>query len=156
MERRLSRFIPLVRFYYISSEDFILKIYPFKELFPNDLVNNIFAYHMVPNNRLNINMQLTRCPYSTTIKSQHLNIFANWIEKKKISNYNKIEHIPYKFKLLYCASKDGNTVKAFHEKCDNKGATIVIAKVTNSEYIIGGYNPLEWDSSGSWKSTNNS
>ena len=35
---------------------------------------------------------------------------------------------------------DGNTSAAFHEKCDNKGATIVIAKITNSEQIIGGYN----------------
>src|SRR6266536_3295921 len=87
MERRLSRFIPSIRFYQISSEDFLLKIYPFKELLPNDLVNNILAYH---------------------------------------------------------------------EKCDNKGATIVIAKVTNSEQIIGGYNPLQWDSSNSWKSTNDS
>src|SRR6266498_1193913 len=158
MERRLRRFIPLVGFYYISSEDFLLKICPFKELLPNDLVTNIFAYHMVPNNKPNINMQLPRCPYSTIIKSQHLNIFANWIEKKKFSDYNKIERIPYRyiFKLLYRASKDGNTVAAFHEKCDNKGATIVIAKVTNSEQIIGGYNPLKWDLSKSWKSTNDS
>src|SRR5207249_2852879 len=28
MESRLSRFIPLVRFYHVSSEDFLLKIYP--------------------------------------------------------------------------------------------------------------------------------
>ena len=93
MERRLSRFIPLIGFYYISSEDFILKIYPFKELLPNDLVTNIFAYHLVPNNKPNINMQPQRS-YSIIIKSQHLNIFANWIEKKEISDYNKIEHIP--------------------------------------------------------------
>src|SRR5438045_837377 len=83
MERRLSRFIPLVRFYYISSEDFHLKIYPYKELLPNDLVNNIFAYHMVPNNKLNINMQLPRYPYSTIINSQHFRIFASWIDKKE-------------------------------------------------------------------------
>ena len=50
MERRLNRFIPSIRFYHISSEDFLLKIYPFKELLPNDLINNIFAYHMAPNN----------------------------------------------------------------------------------------------------------
>src|SRR5581483_1113133 len=55
------------------------------------------------------------------------------------------------------ASRDGNTVAAFHEKCDNKGATIVIAKIPNSEKIIGGYNPLFWElSSGIYKSTNGS
>ena len=54
------------------------------------------------------------------------------------------------------ASKDGNTSAAFHQKCDNKGATIVIAKITNSEQIFGGYNPLFWDLSNLWKSTNDS
>src|SRR6266498_4187643 len=87
------------------------------------------------------------------INSQHLNIFTNWIEKKKFLDYNKVERISYGFKLIYCASRDGRTVAKFHEKCDNKGATIVIAKVTNSEHIIGGYNPLKWDSSNNYKST---
>ncbi|PKK79387.1 hypothetical protein RhiirC2_769178, partial [Rhizophagus irregularis] len=49
--------------------------------------------------------------------------------------------------------RDGNTPAAFHAKCDNKGATIVIAKIKNSEQIVGGYNPLQWDSSGLWHST---
>ncbi len=146
MERRLSRFIPLVRFYYISSEDFLLKIYPFKEILPNDLVNNIFAYHMAPNNKpSSINMQLPRYPCSTIINHQHLNIFASWIDKKETLHYNKVKHVPYNFKLIYRANRDGRTVAKFHEKCDNKGATIVIAKVTNSEQIVGGYNPLQWD-----------
>jgi len=58
---------------------------------------------------------------------------------------------------LFRASRDGNTVAAFHKKCDNKGATIAIVKVQNSEKIIGGYNPLFWESSNcSWKSTNDS
>src|SRR5438034_1624349 len=121
MERRLSRFIPLVRFYYISSEDFLLKICPFKELLSND---SIFAYHMAPNNKPNINMQIPRCPYSTIINYQHLNIFSSWIDKKETLHYNKVKCIPYRFKLIYRASKDGNTIAAFHEKCDNKGATI--------------------------------
>ena len=62
MERRLSRFIPSIRFYHISSEDFLLKVYPFKELLPNDLINNIFAYHMTPNNRQYIDIQPHRKP----------------------------------------------------------------------------------------------
>src|SRR5581483_2998389 len=46
--------------------------------------------------------------------------------------------------------------RAFHEKCDNKGATVVVAKITNSDQIVGGYNPLFWDSTSKWKSTSNS
>ena len=76
--------------------------------------------------------------------------------EKEPFHYNKAKFIPYKFKLIYRANKDGNTVAKFHEKCDNKGATIVIIKVTNSEQIIGGYNPLQWDSSCSDHSTKDS
>src|SRR5207247_10730603 len=42
-------------------------------------------------------------------------------------------------------------------KCDDKGATIVVVKISNSEQIVvGGYNPLFWDSSNSYKSTKDS
>ncbi|RIA84880.1 hypothetical protein C1645_831637 [Glomus cerebriforme] len=98
MKRRLNRFIPLVRFYSISSEDFLLKIYPYKELLPNDLINNIFEYHMAPNNKLNFVIQPPRL-YSTVIKRQHLDIFASWIDKKDILYYNDIGHISYEFNL---------------------------------------------------------
>src|SRR5581483_5971984 len=56
----------------------------------------------------------------------------------------------------YRASRDGNTAAEFHKKCDNKGATIFVAKITNSEQIVGGYNPLSWDSTSKCKSTNDS
>ncbi|PKB92782.1 hypothetical protein RhiirA5_508178, partial [Rhizophagus irregularis] len=40
--------------------------------------------------------------------------------------------------------------------CDNKGATIVIVKIANSEQIVGGYNLLYGDSNSAWKSTRDS
>src|SRR5581483_2831885 len=93
MERRLSRFISSIRFYQISSEDFLLKVYPFKELLPNDLINNIFAYHMSPNNRQNIDIQPYRkLRYNSVIITRHhidtFDIFASWIDKKEESYYN--------------------------------------------------------------------
>ena len=89
------------------------------------------------------------------VKPEHIPIFSSWIDKKDSSHYNKNKS-PYKFNLLYRASRDGKTAAAFHNKCDNKGATVVIAKFLNSEKIIGGYNPLFWDSSNGHKSTNDS
>jgi len=81
IERRLSRFIQSVRFYNLSSEYFLLKIYPFKEILPNDLISSIFAYHMVPNKRQNIDMQPHRKSQygSVIITSHHFDIFASWI-----------------------------------------------------------------------------
>src|ERR1051325_9533678 len=96
------------------------------------------------------------CIYdSVIIESQHFAVFSSWIKKKSGSHYNA-KNIPYNFNLLYRASRDGNTNGAFHDKCDNKGATIVIAKIANSEQIVGEYNPLYWDSSNGYKSTRDS
>ncbi|GES85076.1 BTB/POZ domain-containing protein [Rhizophagus clarus] len=156
MERTIHRFVPLIRFNHISSEDFILKVYPFKKIIPKDLINNMLIFNMAPNKQLNVNMQSPRKPKftcdSVIIERQHFAIFSGWIEKKNDSYYN-VRNIPYNFDLLYRASRDGNTAVAFHSKCDNKGATIVVAKIQNSEQIIGGYNPLFWDQSNSSKST---
>ncbi|RIA84114.1 hypothetical protein C1645_430427 [Glomus cerebriforme] len=157
MERTIHRFIPQIRFYEISPEDFITKVFPYKILLSDDLIGNIFTFHMVPN-KFNINnVQPPRQPKfnSNLIKTVHFAIFSSWIEKKGDSYYNT-RNIPYNFNLLYRASRDGNTIAAFHTKCDNKGATIVIAKITNLEQIVGGYNPLNWDSTSGYKHTNDS
>src|SRR5581483_4079309 len=117
-------------------------------------------FHMAPN-KLNVDIKPPRkpiCVYvydSVIIESQHFAIFSSWIEKKNDFHYN-VRNIPYNFNLLYRASRDGNTIAAFHAKCDNRGATMVIVKVPNSEQIVGGYNPLYWDSSSSRKSTRDS
>eukprot|EP01083_Nonionella_stella_P051806 137563_1 len=47
--------------------------------------------------------------------------------------------------LLYRASRDGFSEKAFHELCDNKGATIVIIQ-NSTDDIYGGYSPVQWKS----------
>ncbi|EXX68282.1 hypothetical protein RirG_106560 [Rhizophagus irregularis DAOM 197198w] len=109
---------------------------------------------MAPSKKSSLNIQPPRksknvCD-SVIIGPQHFAIFSSWIEKKDASR-----NIPYNFNLLYRASRDGNTAAAFHTKCDNKGATIVILKIPNSEHILGGYNPLQWGSN-AWKSTRDS
>jgi hypothetical protein len=51
--------------------------------------------------------------------------------------------------LLYRASKDGFSASSFHNKCDNKGATIVIIRAKNNA-IFGGVTSLAWNSGGSY------
>ncbi|RGB23128.1 hypothetical protein C1646_774966, partial [Rhizophagus diaphanus] len=60
---------------------------------------------------------------------------------------------PYDFKLLYHSSQDGIDTSTFHKNCDNKGATIWVAKIKDSTQIIGGYNPLNWNGNAVWKTT---
>ncbi|GBC08562.1 hypothetical protein RclHR1_08210007 [Rhizophagus clarus] len=156
MERTIHRFIPLIRFYNISSADFITRVYPFKKILPEDLINNILVFHMASKEKLNVDIQSPRKPKrfydSVIINKKHFAIISSWIEKQCHSYYNEND-IPYIFNLLYRASRDGDTAADFHNKCDNKGATLLVIKISNSEQIVGGYNPLIWDSSNTWKST---
>ncbi|RIA92254.1 hypothetical protein C1645_874890 [Glomus cerebriforme] len=153
-KRILYKFIPLIRFYEISSEDYFNKVKPYEKILSKELRNDILRYHMTSRCKPIYTIRRRKSNFeSVLINHNHVVLFANWIDRKK-ENDNK--SIPYEFNLLYRASRDGNTGKAFHAKCDNKGATIVIAKTKNSEQIVGGYTPLEWDSSNDHKSTKNS
>jgi hypothetical protein len=163
-QRILYKFIPLIRFYEISSDDYFSKVKPYKKILSKELRDDILKFHMVsgytPTHKISprypkydSNQQLDSVLINPI--QGHLVIFANWIDKKGENNkYTKT--IPYKFNLLYRANRDGYTTKAFHDKCDNKGATIVIIKINGTEQIVGGYNPFDWDSSGKYKNTTNS
>ncbi|EXX75926.1 hypothetical protein RirG_037590 [Rhizophagus irregularis DAOM 197198w] len=141
-KRILYKFIPLIRFYEISTEDYFNKVKPYEDIFSKELRDDILKFYMIPGYKPKYTPRHPKCyADSIIINQEHLIIFTDWIDKKKDVKYI------YNFNLLYRASRDGNTAKAFHAKCDNKGATIVVAKITNSEQIIGGYNPLFWDSS---------
>jgi len=58
---------------------------------------------------------------------------VEWLGRKPITTF------------LYCASRDGFGASAFHLKCDNKGATVVIIKSSNG-FVFGGYSATSWDS----------
>ena len=54
------------------------------------------------------------------------------------------------YKLIYRASRDGFSARAFHDKCDNRSRTITIIKSKNGN-VFGGYTSKAWDKSDSWK-----
>ncbi|RIA98681.1 hypothetical protein C1645_731420 [Glomus cerebriforme] len=85
-------------------------------------------------------------------RSQYfLNLFSKNINERKDECFIfKIPNISsYTFnqilRLLFRSSRDGIYGKSFHEKCDNKGPTIIIAKIKETKKLIGGYNPLGWE-----------
>ncbi|GBB97727.1 hypothetical protein RclHR1_03050016 [Rhizophagus clarus] len=152
MERTIHNFISLVRFCHISPENFATKVFPFKEIMSTDLVNDMVQFHMA-HQQLIHDKRPPRCYIDSVIINQnHIAVFSNWIYRKD----KFYGHIPYKFNLLYRASRDGNTTGAVHAKCDNKGATLVVIKIANSNKIAGGYNPISWDTASGWKSTRDS
>ncbi|CAB4431034.1 unnamed protein product [Rhizophagus irregularis] len=119
----------------------------YEEILPKELRDDILKFHMVTEYKPTLDKSSQRCPKYSLINQNHIIVFSNWIDKKgKITKYTS-KTIPYELNLLYRASRDGGTPEAFHKKCDNKGATIIIIKIKDSEKIIGGYNPFDWDSS---------
>jgi len=51
-----------------------------------------------------------------------------------------------KYELIYRATRDGMGNLQFHQKCDNKGPTVMIIQ-SGPGHIFGGYTVLSWDSS---------
>ncbi|UZO06930.1 uncharacterized protein OCT59_027235 [Rhizophagus irregularis] len=80
---------------------------------------------------------------SKIITIQHAELISKWIDRLEITD--EIEKA-YKFQLLLRGSRDGFTPKTFHEICDNQFRTITIIKVKDSNEILGGYNPIAWES----------
>ena len=59
-----------------------------------------------------------------------------------------------KLKLIYKASKDGDTPDKFHSKCDGVSPTLTIFK-TKDNYIFGGFTDGKWDDHSKDLKTNN-
>jgi len=53
----------------------------------------------------------------------------------------------------YQATKHGWDARAFHDRCDMKGPSFVVAK-TKKGRLVGGFMPLEWKSSNDYRETN--
>jgi hypothetical protein len=83
-----------------------------------------------------------------------VSLFSSWIGKKSEDNNSKI--IPYEFNLLLRGSRDGMDPQTFHKYCDNKGPTLLVIRIKNSKKIVGGYNPLDWDSNDKSKTSTDS
>jgi len=100
----------------------------------DDELQHILAHQM---NLFGINFN-ERSPDSNIIKQySDVKILHDWL-KEDGSNGD--------LNLLYRSSRDGLTAQDFHNKCDNKGRTIVIIQTTEGG-VIGGYTNTAWKGS---------
>src|SRR5437762_2884141 len=89
---------------------------------------------------------------SKIITFQHTELILKWINMYSsnilTSMFSKLiyKDTTYKFKLLLRGSRDGFTPEKFHEVCDNQSNTVTIIKVKDNNEILGGYNPIAWNS----------
>ncbi|GBB93220.1 hypothetical protein RclHR1_21300003 [Rhizophagus clarus] len=85
--------------------------------------------------------------------NKHAELISKWIDELKIND--SIKNL-YEFKLILRGSRDGFSTSKFHEICDNQSHTITIIKVKGSDEILGGYNPIIWESGPYWGATGDS
>ncbi|CAB4444562.1 unnamed protein product [Rhizophagus irregularis] len=148
MEETISRFIPLIRFQDITSEEFSHNILPYEDLLPRKLKHEILNSYLNPSTK-RIDLLPSRMAFnigkidSLIINEKYMPLFASWIDRKNVA-YDLKKGVPYNFNLILRGSRGGFSASSFHNKCDDKGATIVIAKIKGSNKIIGGYNPYSW------------
>ncbi|EXX53055.1 hypothetical protein RirG_247560 [Rhizophagus irregularis DAOM 197198w] len=160
MENTLQNCLPLIRFFSLSSKEFLHKVSPYKKLLGNQIYKDLLNSYMDPdfkpdnsNIPLPRNLKIDGIIDSNIVNLNIASIVSRWIDKVDINN--KLAHLrelylPYKFNLLLRGSRDGFSPKKFHELCDNKPNTVTFIKVRETEEILGGYNPSIWKSSGDY------
>ncbi|CAG8440650.1 2770_t:CDS:2 [Acaulospora colombiana] len=158
LKNRVHDFFPYIRFFIISGRLYYEYIRPFKSILPKRLKEKLKKFYYFgstdpPCEELPSRV-LRYDPGSILIESTHLSLISSWIDHR---DYNsKLDIIPYEFKLLIRGSRDGMKIQEFHDRCDNKKATLIVIKVADTGDIIGGYNPLPWASTHKWISTTES
>jgi len=136
-QKMIHKFIPLIRFYEISSDDYFNKVKPYEAILPKELRDDILKFHMVSGYKpifKEHTPRYSKCDNldSSLINQKHVALIASWIDNKKEKN-RYIKAIPYEFKRLY--------KNAFYSNCKpvNGAATIAVFKRKNSEKIEGFY-----------------
>jgi hypothetical protein len=88
-----------------------------------------------------------------TLPASYLNL-GGYDTRSSESSYSLKEITPGSFSeasnLLYKASRDGWSQEAFHQRCDNKGATYTRA-IFNDGRVLGAYTSLSWTNNSNYQ-----
>ncbi|CAG8543175.1 10475_t:CDS:2, partial [Acaulospora morrowiae] len=144
LKNTLCNCIPHVRFFQMTPSDYTKVRAYFKDILPDGLDDEIIRYFIdpdfIPSTKI---LPLRNYPFeSSIISAKDAGLIASWIDKRETPYH--YTNLPFKFRLIYRASRDGFDIENFHKNCDNQGPTLVVIKVRDSAEIVGGYNPLEW------------
>jgi hypothetical protein len=147
LKETLKNCITWIRFYQIKPQEFAEYVWPYKKILPQSIIGNFLREQITghaPIMETDINPP--RIPSSdidsVIMTGRHATIISNWTLREPFCGKSL-----FNFNLIYRASMDGLSSKIFHEKCDDKGPTILVIKLSNSNQIIGVYNPLSYQKS---------
>ncbi|CAG8474088.1 2315_t:CDS:2 [Acaulospora morrowiae] len=128
LKNTLCDCIPHIRFFQMSSGDYTKVRVHFKDILPEGLDDEITQYFSDPNFKPSINILPLRkyLLKSNIIDAKDAGLISSWIDRKETPYH--FRNLPFKFKLIYRASRDGFKVENFHKNCDNQGPTLVVIK----------------------------
>ncbi|PKK65259.1 hypothetical protein RhiirC2_73471 [Rhizophagus irregularis] len=155
---RLDDFIPLIRFFNISKEDYLSKIRPYEGILPDDLKNELKNFFesdsgSPPEDHLPPRVPVSQTvPDSVIVSNKQLTLIESWIvsSANDDTRFNLLNE-GCDFYLLLRGSRDGMGLKPFHSLCLYKGPTLVVIKIKGTNQVIGGYNPDSWSKIGGSK-----
>ncbi|RHZ85578.1 hypothetical protein Glove_64g49 [Diversispora epigaea] len=167
LKMTLQQCLPLIRYFHIPGEFIWKKVKPYKNIFEEQLWDDIIQHLISPNEpitslvlpaRIISNHELpsrtistpelplrVNEPFSFIINKEHVAELSSWIDRK--STIYSLTNIPYEFQLILRGSRDDFHPKTFWNMCHGHAGTIVVAKVAGTDEIVGGFNPLAWDNS---------
>ena len=101
------------------------------------LINIINTIHIVllVSLSLLIYLKLTALFSSSIATFDDFEEISTWIDPSK----------QFKYRLLYKATRDGDSSMSFHGKCDNRGPTLTLIRTVEG-WTFGGYTTSEWKS----------
>ncbi|KAF0398166.1 kelch-like protein 17 [Gigaspora margarita] len=79
----------------------------------------------------------------TIINICHATLISSWIDHREEKPYRPVE-IPYEFKLIVRGSLHGFLPDIFYERCEGVQRTVVVFKMSKTNALYGGFNPLDW------------
>ncbi|KAJ5073213.1 pep-cterm sorting domain-containing protein [Anaeramoeba ignava] len=138
LQNQISNLIDKIRFIDFSKQELkdILK----EDLIPNQISQKLIQFQKLQNQEKELN-QFVEKENSLIFKSR-IRLDSEIIKEKeyieKLKEWINDDEFFYKMKLGFSAKIDGFDCKNWHDKCDNKGKTLVIIK-TEDNFIFGGF-----------------
>ncbi|RHZ48284.1 hypothetical protein Glove_553g21 [Diversispora epigaea] len=147
LKNTLQQCLPHIRYFQFSNEYIMEKIYPYQQILEKKLMSDILKYYITPDRPISSTILPPRNIFQITssiISNKHATEIASWIDKKEVTY--EFNNNPYDFNLILRGSRDGFGKDVFWNLCDRKTNIVVVARVKDTDEIVGGYNPIGWNS----------
>lgn len=168
VKKKMLPLIPCIRFLLIPGDKYLEFMEPYK-IIPSYLRKRLLHHYIRSNQSStvvldNIPPRLLTPRENCIVNSSLINGYdqlyiEHWITGEKLNKCSplidnlvprpSIAHPSFKaskWTLLYSSSLHGPDMRSFHLRCDNKGPTVTLIKISETNEIIGGYNSQSWRS----------